>query len=192
MEQRYDRVAIALHWVMALAIITMIVMGLVMEDVRPIGLRIQVYQFHKSLGLTVLFLSLVRLGWRLAHPAPSYPAHMKPWEKLAAHATHWGLYALMVAMPLSGWLLISTGSNKFPTLYFGLFNVPKLDFFGEASKAVHHYAAQAHELLPNIAIAMLVLHVLAALKHHFLDRDNVLTRILPRFMLAALTRRSHA
>ena len=177
---------------MALAIITMIVMGLVMEDVRPIALRIQVYQFHKSLGLTVLFLSLVRLGWRLAHPAPAYPSHMKPWEKLAAHATHWGLYALMIAMPLSGWLLISTTTKKFPTLYFGMFNVPKLDFFGEASKAVHSLAADAHELLPNIAIAMLVLHVLAALKHHFINRDTVLTRMLPQWALAAFARKSHA
>lgn len=174
---RYHRVAIFLHWVIALAIIGMIVMGLIMEDISPISLRIEVYQWHKSLGLTVLALSIVRLFWRLTHKAPPLPAAMPIWEKAGAKLAHIGLYVLMLGMPLTGWAVISTSSNKFPTHYFGTFRVPLLPL----ERGLHDLAENAHGLLAYGAIALVTLHALAALKHHFINHDDVLTRMLPRF-----------
>lgn len=174
---RYHRVAIALHWLIALAIIAMLIMGFVMEDVSPVTLRIEVYQLHKSLGLTILALSLVRLGWRLTHKAPPLPAAMPAWEKFGAKAAHVVLYVLMIGMPLSGWAVISTSSNKFPTHYFGTFLVPLLPL----DKGLHDAAESVHVLLAYGAIGLISLHVLAALKHHFINHDDVLTRMLPRF-----------
>lgn len=189
---RYGRVAIALHWLMALCIIGMLVLGFVMEDLQPQSLRLEAFQFHKSLGFAILALAVFRLAWRLMHPAPAYPAHMKPWEKRAAHATHWGFYAFMIAMPLSGWLVISTSSNKFPTHFFGLFRIPLIPGF-EANRAEAHEAFEnVHYWLAVFAITLLVLHVGAALKHHFINRDTVLVRMLPRFLGAAVGRRDHA
>ena len=179
---RSHTVAMLLHWLMALVIIGMIAVGFFMEDITPIGLRVQIYQLHKSLGLTILLLALVRLAWRLSHRAPALPVQMPAWEKLAARLSHVALYAFMIVMPLTGWLYISTSSSTYPTLYFGLFEVPKLAFFSDASrKDMHNLFGGAHELLAFGAIALISVHVAAALKHHFIDRDDVLTRMLPRF-----------
>lgn len=174
---RYHRVAILLHWVMALAIIVMIVMGLIMEDISPIATRIELFQIHKSLGLTILALSVVRLAWRLTHKAPALPVHMPAWEKLGAHLSHIGLYVLMIGLPLSGWFIISTSSVKYPTHYFGTFAVPLLPL----DKGLHGVSEDAHGLLAYGAIGLIALHALAAFKHHFIDHDDVLTRMLPRF-----------
>lgn len=187
---RYDRVAIALHWAMAIAIIFMLVLGFVMEDLKPLLFRRDAYQFHKSLGLTILALALIRLAWRLMHPAPAYPASMKPWERFAAHASHWGFYGFMIAIPLSGWFIISTSSNKFPTQYFGLFKVPLLDWFGAYTKTAHDLFESMHYWLAIAVIALLVLHIGAALKHHLFERDTVLMRMLPRFLANAIDRRA--
>lgn len=178
---RYHRVAIFLHWVIALAIIAMLAVGLVMEDISPLSLRIEVYQLHKSLGLTILALSLVRLFWRLTHKAPPLPAAMPAWEKFGARTAHVILYIVMIGMPMSGWAIISTSSTKFPTHYFGTFLVPLLPL----DKALHDVAESAHALLAYGAIGLISLHVLAALKHHFITHDDVLTRMLPRFRRTA-------
>lgn len=186
---RYDRVAIALHWAMAIAIIFMLLLGFFMSDLSPLSLKTQAFQFHKSLGLTLLALAFVRLAWRLLHPAPAYPAHMKPWERFAAHASHWGFYGFMIAMPLSGWFIISTSSNKFPTQYFGMFKVPLLNWFGAHTKTAHEVFETMHYWLAIAVIALLALHIAAALKHHLFDRDTVLMRMLPRFLANAIDRR---
>lgn len=175
-SKRYHGVAIALHWLMAAAIIAMIVIGLVMGDISPLSTRIAVFQFHKSLGLTILFLSLVRLAWRLTHRAPVLPVTMPAWEKLGAHLSHVGLYALMIGLPLSGWCIISTSSNKYPTHFWGTFLVPLLP----VGKGYHDLSETMHTWLAYGAIGLVTLHALAALKHHFIDHDDVLTRMLPR------------
>lgn len=181
---RYHPVAMALHWLIAISIIAMIILGLVMEDVTPISLRFELFQIHKSLGLTILVLSIARLAWRLSHRAPALPAHMARFEKFAAHATHWAFYALMIAMPLSGWLMVSA-SGKYPTIFFGFFEVPHLPMPGDADpKAVREYAYKAHEIFTiYIAIGLIALHVLAALKHQFINKDNLFARMLPRFII---------
>jgi cytochrome b561 len=137
-----------------------------------------------------LALSLVRLIWRLVNPVPPMPAHMPRWEKAAAGSVHWAFYAVMVLMPLSGWLYVSTGwqahddrALEVPTLYFGLFQVPHL--FGlshldyEARSFLSHTLEFTHSKLAWGAIGLAVVHVGAALKHHFFDQDDVLTRMVP-------------
>ncbi len=184
--ERYSSVAIALHWLIALAILLQLASGLWMvgalaeKDTQM--LAFQVYQWHKSLGLTVLILSLLRLFWRLSHRAPPLPDGMTRWERIAAKGTHHLFYFLMILLPLTGWVVVSASSLGLPTLYWGLFQWPHLPLFGleAGTKAVLERAVgEVHEFLAYATIALLVLHVGAALKHHLVDRDDVLSRMLP-------------
>ena len=176
-KTHYDKVAITLHWVMAVCIIGMLFLGFFMEDIRPVSLRFQGYNFHKAFGITLLFLSFVRLGWRFAHKAPSLPEHMSRLEKFAAQSAHWLLYGFMIGIPLSGWLF-SSAYAKYPISFFGLFKVPYLPITPD--RDVGAFFAEAHELMAYGLIGLLVAHVLAALKHHFYDRDNVMIHMIPR------------
>lgn len=181
-SQRYNSVAKTLHWLIAIAIIGLLVMGKVMVDLpRDDPGKFELYQLHKSAGLTVLFLSVLRLLWRFQYRAPALPATMKTWERFAAQATHVAFYVLMFAIPLSGWAMTSTSSSGVPTLWFGVFEVPSLPGLDGSHEMhdVHESAEEAHELLGNLTILLLILHVGAALKHHFWDRDDVLRRMLP-------------
>lgn len=201
-NQRYTTVAIALHWLIALSILGLIGAGWWMtqtaeglRDLQPAERRAlapqvqAVYQLHKSMGLTVLALSMFRLVWRLLHRPPPMPAAMPGWQKAAAALTHIGFYVLMIGLPLSGWAYVSTGYNEdgqaFPvvTMWFGLFEVPHLPFIASAADAVRQELAKAafemHEALVYATIALLVLHIAAALKHQFVDKDDVASRMLP-------------
>lgn len=179
---RYNAIAKALHWLMAIAIIALIVAGKVMTDLSPSDpMKFQLYQLHKSAGLTILALTLVRIGWRLLHTPPALPASMQPWERYAAGFTHLAFYVLMVAIPMSGWVMTSTSSSGIPTLWFNLFEVPSLPGLASSDEMedIHESAEEAHELLANLTIVLLLLHIGAALKHHFWNRDDVLRRMLP-------------
>ncbi len=186
-------VAIVLHWTIATTLIANLALGWWMHeaiDVAETQARaIAAYQLHKSLGLTVLVLSLARLGWRWLNPPPSLPAQMPAWEQTAARVSHWALYALMIVVPFSGWLYISTqwrddAPLNVPTLWFGLFEVPHLFGLNQlANELRHDYAEvleEAHEWLAWSMAALLGLHVAAALKHHFIVRDDVLLRMAPK------------
>jgi cytochrome b561 len=192
--QRYTAVAIVLHWAIAFAILLMIPLGLWMHEAAEHGGAssevFRAYQLHKSIGLTVLALSLVRLGGRLANPPPPLPEHMPAWERIVAKATHWAFYALMIGLPLTGWLFVSAGWSvhddsplPVPTRFFGLFTVPHL--FGlqsasdEVRSAVAEAASEAHELLAYATIGLAALHAAAALKHHFFDKDATLAHMVP-------------
>ena len=192
--QRYTAVAIVLHWAIAVAILFMIPMGLWMHESAEhgdVGANIfRAYQLHKSIGLTVLALSLVRLAWRLINPPPPMPAHMPGWERFIAKATHWAFYALMIGLPLSGWLYVSTGwsiHDEAPlpvaTHWFGLFQVPALFGLNQADLGVREDTAEAalraHAVLAYAALGLAALHVLAALKHQFSDKDEVLAHMIP-------------
>ncbi|MBI1187404.1 MAG: hypothetical protein GC206_08770 [Alphaproteobacteria bacterium] len=179
---RYAAVAILLHWAIAASIVLNAAIGWTMEGVFG------AYQLHKSIGLTLLLLSLARLAWRIGHPAPPLPDTMKNWEKALAHATHWAFYALMIAIPFSGWVFVATQWNDgrplpVQTVYFGLFPVPHL--FGldaapiETRAQVSDAGSEAHALFVWAMLALLALHAAAALKHHLFDRDEVLARMLP-------------
>jgi cytochrome b561 len=182
-QKVYSRASIALHWLIALLIIGNLAGGLYMEtlldsdDPAMKQLGFQVIQLHKSSGLTILVLSLVRLLLRLVEGFPPLPGHMTPTERGLARLTHWGFYALMLGIPLAGWVMVSASPLGFPTLWFGLFEWPHLPT--GTSKALSGAASEVHEYLSFAAIALIFLHVAGALKHHLLDRDEVLGRMLP-------------
>ena len=180
--KRYSTVAIILHWMIALGILAQIVMGLAMTHLSiPIGLKFQLYQLHKSIGITVLLAVFLRLAWRLANRPPALPTAMPPLERLAAEATHWLLYALMFAIPLTGWAEVTVSPYHIPTVLFRL--VPWPNFPGLAgfagNKLADSIATFVHTRLAFLIIALLGLHAAAALRHHFLLRDGILRRMLP-------------
>lgn len=178
--ETYTRTAIILHWTIAILIIGLLIAGLVMttDGLLDKSTRIAVYQLHKSVGLTVLVLSVLRILWRLTHKAPPLPAHLKWYERIGAKATHLLFYALIILLPLSGWAMTSSTPTGFPTFWFGLFEWPHLPGV-EGNPQAHEAAQEGHEVMAWIIIAALFLHIGAALKHHIIDRDNILSRMLP-------------
>lgn len=196
--QRYTAVAIVLHWAIAAAIIGNLLLGWWMQGAIEIqqsqARAIAAFQLHKSIGLTILVLSVFRLVWRWLHQPPPLPVGMPAWERFAAKATHWILYALMIGIPLSGWLYVSTqwrgqAPLNIPTLWFGLFEIPHLFGLNDATRQLRETLAgvtlDAHVFLGWGAVALLVLHVAAALKHHLVDRDEVLGHMIPALQVRA-------
>jgi cytochrome b561 len=171
-DARYSRVAIAFHWTIALLVIVNLVIG-IGHDAIP-ALR-AFMPAHKSIGITVLVLTIGRIAWRLGHPAPPLPAGSPSWERAAAHTAHWGLYLLLLAMPLTGWLMSSGPEKRRPLNWFGMFDIPYLP----ASSASADFGHSAHGLLGWLMLALVVLHIGAALRHHLLLRDDVLVRMAP-------------
>jgi len=175
----YGVVAMTLHWLIAAAIIGMLVFGKYMNGLPDTDAnKFALYQLHKSVGITILVLSVARLGWRLVNVVPPLPAGMPAWQRWGAHLSHFGLYVLMIGIPLSGWARVSSDPIGIPTIWFGMFEIPPLPGLG-VGKDISHDMHEAHELLGNAMILLLLLHVGAALKHHFWDRDTVLRRMLP-------------
>jgi cytochrome b561 len=172
---RYTTTAIVFHWLIALLIVGAFVMGLVMTDIPGITpTKLKYYTWHKWAGVTILLLAALRLLWRLKNGAPAYPASMPAWQKSAASGLHHLLYLLMFAVPLSGYFY--TLSAGIPVVWFGVLPLPVLI---EANPALKPVLKEVHFWL-NMTLAALVLaHVGAALKHHFIDRDGVLQRMLP-------------
>ncbi|MCB2114389.1 MAG: cytochrome b [Parvularculaceae bacterium] len=183
--ERYTPVAIALHWLIAILLVGQLAGGFYMHGLpkEQAELKFELYQLHKSFGVTILFLTLIRLGWRLTHRAPALPDAMAAWEKAAARGAHAGFYVLLVALPLAGWLVVSASplADSVPTYLFGVIPWPHLPFFEgvEDRRALSHEIAEIHEYLAFAMIALIVLHLGAALKHQFINRDGVLGRMLP-------------
>lgn len=171
----YSAPAKWLHWGMAVLILGLLGLGFYMQGLPLSPAKLQYYAWHKWAGVTVFLLALVRLAWRASHRPPALPAQMLPLERLAAHLGHWGLYALMLAIPLSGWLMSS--AKGFQTVWFGVLPLPDLL---DKDKALGNTLQTVHAVLNLGLIGLLLAHVGAALKHHFLQRDDVLTRMLPR------------
>ena len=181
---RYGAVAMTLHWLIAAAVIANLCIGLYMADLpRAYPSKFELIALHKSIGLTVLALSVLRLVWRLVNPAPPSPAGLSPWLKFAGRGMHVLLYFLIVAIPLAGWLMVSVGSQGHPTPVFGLFGWPSVPILSDMSRSAghpyHEMFESAHVWLAWSAIILSPLHVLAALYHQFVRRDDVLLRMLP-------------
>lgn len=173
--QRYTLPAIALHWLIAVMIIGAFSMGLVMTEIPGITpTKLRYYSWHKWAGVTILLLAVLRLAWRLGHPPPPYPDTMPAWQRQAAGALHHLLYVLIFAVPLSGYFYsLSAGV---PVVWFGVVELPVLigpdPELKPVLKGLHYWL--------NMTMAACVFgHVAAALKHHFIDRDGVLRRMLP-------------
>lgn len=179
---RYGLVAAGLHWMIALLILGALLLGVVMTSLAPADrLTFSLYQWHKSLGVLIFVLSLGRLGWRLADPPPPLPAGMAGWERAAARAVHGLLYALMLGMPLIGWMLVSASPWNIPTTPFGLFTLPHLPWLADQpdKQLLEAMFKRAH-VAGAISLALLLaIHVAAALHHHLVRRDDVLVRMLP-------------
>lgn len=166
---RYTAVSKSLHWIIALLAFVQLGIGK-LGDVDEGSL----FGWHTSIGLAVLALMTVRLAWRLTHTVPALPPATPGWQRVAARALHWGFYALLLVLPLSGWLLTSVEGEAVSLL--GL-PVPPLPVpGGEASEEA---LEEIHEILGNVLLALAAVHVIAGLKHHFVDRDDVLRRMLP-------------
>ena len=175
--RRYSRVAIVLHWTLAALILFQIVGGVVMHEMAYSDLKVDLYQWHKSFGLTVLALALLRLLWRLGHRPPPVPATLPRWQRRAAHLTHVGLYVFMIGVPLIGWAYISTTPRGFPTELFGLIPVPDLPLADDPGAAT--LWQRAHKATAVAFAALIALHAAAALYHHYRLRDPVLWRMAP-------------
>ena len=181
---RYGSVAMSLHWLIAALVLVNLCIGLYMADLpRSDTNRFMLFQLHKSFGLTVLTLSILRLCWRLVNPIPPLPRGLHPLLRLGAHASHFLLYFLIITIPLAGWALVSSSSLGLPTPYFGLFSWPNISFLAHlppATKAANlDLFKDLHSWLAFSAIALVTLHALAALYHQFIRRDDVLRRMVP-------------
>lgn len=170
----WGRLSIGLHWLSFAVVLAVAMIGLLMDQFDPGKTKASVFALHKSLGLTVLGLTALRLLWRLAErrlpPVPGTPG----WQHAIATLTHLGLYALLLLVPLSGWWLNSVAGH--PLRWFGLFKLPAL---GEFDRALKHQAEETHEFLFWLLVALMAMHAAAALWHHYHTRDRTLARMLP-------------
>jgi cytochrome b561 len=175
---RYSAVAMALHWVLALAILTAFGVGLYVEDLPFSPEKLKLLNWHKWAGMCILFLSVLRLVWRITHRPPELPAqvrqNMPGWQMAAFHGTHHLMYLLFFVVPLAGWAYSS--AKGFPIVWFGVLPLPDLVAKDEA---LAHTLKEAHELAAFALIGLVFLHVAAALKHQFVDRDGLLDRMRP-------------
>ena len=171
---RYTTPAIVLHWVLALALIMSFSVGLYMADLPLTPQRVKLFNWHKWAGITILALSLLRLLWRLTH-RPPVDLPMPPWQRRAARWTHGAVYLLFFAVPLAGWAYSSAAG--FPIVWFGVLPLPD---FVAPDKALAEWLKTLHGALAWALAALVVLHVGAALKHHFIDRDKLLSRMFPK------------
>src|SRR3989338_7569639 len=171
-KNRFGVITIMLHWLMAAMMVGLTIIGLWMVRI-PVSLqKLQFYGWHKEWGMLVLMLVIVRLAWRMRNITPALDAIPK-WEELAARAVHWAFYFFMFALPITGWLI--TSSADLPVSFFGLFAFPNLISGNEANRLLF---SKIHEWLGYALIATFCMHTGAALKHHFINKDNIMRRML--------------
>lgn len=171
-DPRYTRTAIMLHWLIALLIFGAFPLGLYMSELPLSPTRLRLYSYHKWIGITVLMLAILRLGWRAFHRPPPLPTSMPHWQQVATHAMHHLLYLLLLIVPLSGWMMSS--AKGFQTVWFGVLPLPSLV---DKDKALGELLTEVHEGLNWTLLVLVGVHVVAALKHHFIDRDGLLSRM---------------
>jgi cytochrome b561 len=171
---RYGAVAIALHWLVVALIIGSWTLGLYMVGLSLSPQKLKFISWHKWLGVTIFLIALCRVAWRATHPAPPPPDAMPSWQRVAMGVSHLLLYLLVIVIPLTGWLFSS--ASGVPTVYLGWVQLPDLV---TQDKLFAELLRQAHVSLNLTLFVIVCIHAAAALKHHFLDRDEVLVRMLP-------------
>jgi len=181
---RYTKPAIILHWVIAVLMVLNVILGLSAENVRDEWVR-PIVDTHKSIGITLLGLAILRLLWRATHEPPAMPQGYGRLERVAAHLAHWALYGVMFLLPLSGWMHDSAWKDAatHPMQYFGLFEWPRIGWIMAieplSKEGLHDLFGAVHLWLGNLLYVLFALHVLGALKHQILDREKELQRMLP-------------
>lgn len=175
--RRYNSFAIILHWIMALAFFAMLGSGVVMTygDLEP-NQKFELYQLHKSGGVILLIAFFIRIGWRFLSQIPPLPSRFSKLDKIGAKLGHWGLYALMITMPLTGWAMVSSSVYGLPTYVFGLFEWPHIPGL-EANEAVNALSKDAHFILAIVFGLTIAAHIAAVIKHALIDRHNLLPRM---------------
>lgn len=171
---RYTRTAVGLHWLIALAIIATFTLGLYMTGLQLSPTKLKIYAWHKWAGVTIWLLVWVRVFWRMTHRPPELPTTMPRWQQTAATLMHMLIYLLMIAIPISGWLMSS--AKGFQTVYFAIVPLPDLV---AKNKALGDQLATLHEVLNFTMAGLILAHAAAAIKHHIIDHDEVLVRMLP-------------
>jgi cytochrome b561 len=171
---RFTTTAVVIHWLAAVLIFGGFALGLYMSGLALSPTMLKLYSYHKWIGVTVLLLSVARIVWRLRHAAPPLPESIPAWQRKAANGLHHLFYLLFFAVPITGWVMSS--AKGFQTVYFGVLPIP--DLVGK-DKALGESLAEVHEVLSWMLMALVVIHVAAALKHHFVSRNDVLIRMAP-------------
>jgi len=172
MTPAYTRTAVALHWIIAALVITAIALGWVMADLEFSPLKLRLFNWHKWIGVTVLALMILRSLWRLTHPPPS-PLPMPAWQRLSGQAIHGLFYLMLLVQPLTGWVF--SNAEGVPVVYLGLLPLPNLV---DKDKAFGAFVKELHVAGGWVLAVIIGLHLLAAIKHHFIDRDDTLRRML--------------
>ncbi len=175
-EPKYSGLAIIFHWLTALGIFICFPLGLYMADLKLSPTKLQLISYHKWLGVTIFGVLVLRMIWRAFNKAPALPSNTPKWQIGAAHATHLFLYVLMIAIPVSGWLMSS--AKGFTTVYLGMFPLP--DLIGK-DKELGDTLRNLHQQLNYALLILVVLHIAAAIKHQFFDRDGLIGRMIPTF-----------
>lgn len=186
-ENQYGAVTKSFHWIMALLVICLLAIGLYMGGMPNSAAKLQMYNLHKSLGITVLALVICRICWHSISKKPGFVETMKPWERKLATAGHTLLYLLMLMLPLTGWLMSSAAGRT--VSFFGLFILPDLV---SPDKILTKTFRGLHENIGTLIMITVGLHILAALKHHFMDKDSVLKRMLPALLIILFASTAHA
>jgi len=169
---RYTTPAIALHWLVALLIFVGFPLGVYMHELPLSPTKLQLYSYHKWIGITVLLLAAIRVNWRMTHTPPPLPPGMAAWQRHASSAVHGLLYLLMIAIPVSGWLMSS--AKGFQTVWFGVLPLPDLV---DKNRELGDLLAGVHQALNFTLLGLVILHVGAALQHHFIERQPFLQRM---------------
>lgn len=175
-ESKYSGLAIFFHWLTALGIFICFPLGLYMADLKLSPTKLQLISYHKWLGVTIFGVLVLRIIWRAFNKAPRLPSNTPKWQIGAAHATHLFLYILMIAIPLSGWLMSS--AKGFTTVYLGMFALPDLV---EKNKELGDTLRAVHTQLNYALLMLVILHIAAAIKHQWIDRDGLIGRMIPSF-----------
>ncbi len=184
-NNHYTAFAIFLHWLMALLLVTQFAVGIYMSDLPLSPTKLQIYSWHKWAGVTAFLLVISRLAWRFTHRPPELPSTTSNFMRSVAQIGHAMLYVLMVTIPLSGWLMSS--AKGFQTVYFGILPIPDLL---SKDKSLGDSLQNVHQNLNFLFLAVVIGHIGAALKHHFFDKDNVLSRMLFQHASATSTEKS--
>ena len=172
-DEKYGWMAVTFHWVIAGLIFFQLGLGLYMSDFPNNLAKLKLFGLHKEFGFLILFLVLLRLLWRSINQIPALPAQMPIWQKKAALWVHIGLYICLILMPISGWLISSAAD--LPISFFGLFTIPTLI---PASESLESLFSLSHTVIAYLLMFLIVLHIAAALHHHFIVKDNILRRML--------------